>query len=78
MPRTNKSAKVHPLKHAMVWLEWLTGILVSLAVGFALIGDGINQLVLPSWLGGVMASGIVGWVLVIATLIGVIIAIFRK
>ena len=75
MPRTNKPAKVHPLKHVMVWLEWLTGILVSLAVGFTMM---TGSLVLPDWLGGAMASGIVGWVLVIATLIGIITAVFRK
>ena len=75
MPRTNKPAKVHPLKHAMVWLEWLTGILVSLAVGFTMM---TGSLVLPDWLGGAMASAVVGWILVIATLIGVITAIFRK
>ena len=75
MPRTNKPAKTHPLKHVMVWLEWLTGILVSLAVGFSMM---VGNLLLPDWLGGAPASGIVGWVLVIATLIGVIIAIFKK
>ncbi len=74
MPRT-RSSRVHPMKVFLNFAEWLTGILVSLAVGFAMIGE---NLLLPNWLGGAMASMIVGWIIVVITLVGIIIAIFSK
>lgn len=78
MPRRKRASGVHPMKSFLNFTAWLTGILVSLSVGFAMIGDGVNQLILPSWLGGAMASMVVGWIIVVITLIGVITAIFSK
>jgi hypothetical protein len=66
------------MKAFLNFIAWFTGMLISLAVGFAMIGDGVNQLLLPSWLGGAMASLIVGWIIVLLTLIGIITAIFSK
>ena len=54
---------------------WLTGILVSLAVGFAMI-DGI--LPLPIWLGGTIAAQAAGWIVVILTLVSVVLAIINQ
>ena len=55
--------------------EWLTGILVSLAVGFGMI-SGI--LTIP-WLG---SAGIIvvwaGWIVVILTVISIVLAITNK
>lgn len=76
MPRRNRTLRVHPLKGFLNFLAWLTGVLVSLAVGFAMMPNG--SLLLPTWLGGALASTIVGWVIIIATFVGVITAIFSK
>ena len=56
-------------------VAWLTGVLVSLSVGFAMI-DGI--LTLPTWLGGEMLAWIVGWVVVATTLVSAVLAILQK
>ncbi|MDP3987068.1 MAG: hypothetical protein Q8P81_02470 [Nanoarchaeota archaeon] len=57
------------------FIAWLTGVLVSLSVGFAMI-DGI--LTLPTWLGGGVLAMLVGWVVVITTLISVVLAILKN
>jgi len=53
-------------------IAWLTGIIVSLAVGFALIG---GTLAVPKI--GVL-NVIAGWIVVITTLLGAILAILQK
>jgi len=57
------------------FVAWLTGVLVSLSVGFAMI-DG--TLSLPTWLGGDVLAMVVGWVVVITTLISAVLAILRQ
>lgn len=54
---------------------WLTGVLVSLAVGFGMI-NGI--LPLPIWLGGTIAAQAAGWIVVVLTLVSVILAIINR
>lgn len=56
------------------FVVWLTGVLVSLSVGFAMI-DGI--LSLPTWVGGSLVAMIVGWVVVITTLLSAVLALLR-
>ena len=56
-------------------VAWLTGVLVSLSVGFEMI-DGI--LTLPTWLGGQMLAWIVGWVVVATTIVSAVLAILQK
>jgi predicted outer membrane lipoprotein len=56
------------------FVAWLTGVLVSLAVAFGMIN---KVLLLPKWLGGSVVTVIAGWVVVVVTLLGVLIAIFR-
>lgn len=51
---------------------WLTGIIVSLSVGFAMI-DGV--LSLPSWLGGSIVAQVAGWIVVVLTIVGAVLAI---
>ena len=51
---------------------WLTGVIVSLSVGFAMID---RVLSLPSWLGGSIVAQVAGWIVVVLTIIGVILAI---
>lgn len=57
------------------FIAWLTGVIVSLAVGFAMIG---GTLTLPNWLGGSVLAMIAGWVVVITTLLSVVMAILSK
>lgn len=53
-------------------IVWLTAVIVSLSVGFGMIGGTLS---LPSWLGGTTLSMIAGWVVVIGTIISVIMVI---
>ena len=57
------------------FVAWLTGVIVSLSVGFAMI-DGI--LGLPSYLGGATVAVIAGWIVVITTVLSVVLAIVHK
>ena len=59
--------------HSLVgFVAWLTGVIVSLSVAFAMI-DGV--LGLPTWLGGASVAVVAGWIVVISTVIGVILAV---
>lgn len=78
MPRRNRPQKteVHRSRKGFLNLiEWLTSILVSLSVGFSMIG---GSLILPDWIGGATATSAVGWIIVLATFVGIIVAIFKK
>jgi|TARA_B100000315_G_C14134550_1_gene388456 hypothetical protein len=60
-------------------ITWVTGVVVSLVVGAAMTG-GSPTLTLPTWLGGATAAGLlftnlVGWVVIITTLVGAVMAI---
>jgi len=62
------------------FLAWFTGVVVSLVVGNAMIQA---TLVIPSWLGGATATGVwitmvIGWIIVITTLISAVLAIIRR
>lgn len=54
------------------FVAWLTGIIVSLAVGFALIG---GTLAVP-YIG--IVNVIAGWIVIITTLLGVVLALLKK
>lgn len=60
------------MNRGLHFVAWLTGIIVSLSVGFAMI-DGI--LSLPGYLGGSTIAVIAGWIVVLTTAIGVILAV---
>jgi len=59
---------------ALHFITWLTGVIVSLAVGFAMIG---GTLTLPWWLGGDVLAMIAGWVVVITTILSAVLAIIK-
>lgn len=59
---------------ALHFVTWLTGVIVSLAVGFAMIG---GTLTLPWWLGGSVLAMIAGWVVIITTIISAVLAIVK-
>jgi len=67
--------KGNVLKVLLGFLAWLTGVVVSLSVGFAMID---NILGLPSYLGGTSVAMVAGWVVVITTIVSVILAIIHK
>jgi hypothetical protein len=64
--------KKNPLGSLISFIAWLTGVIVSLAVGVALI-QGI--LVVP-YIG--IVNEIAGWIVVFTTLLGAILAIINK
>lgn len=51
---------------------WITGIIVSLSVAFAMINGTLG---LPTWLGGETVSSIAGWIVLVTTVIGVVLAL---
>ncbi|MDP3992273.1 MAG: hypothetical protein Q8P79_02065 [Nanoarchaeota archaeon] len=59
----------------MNFIAWLTGVLVSLSVGFAMIEGTLS---LPTWLGGGVLAMVVGWVVVVTTLISAVMAVLRQ
>lgn len=61
-------------------IAWVTGVIVSLVVGFGMINGTLN---LPGWLGGGSTAGMwivlaAGWVVVITTLIGAVLAVLQR
>jgi len=56
------------------FIAWLVGVIVALSIGFAMT---TKTLGLPAWLGGTTVSVIAGWVIIIATILGVIMAIIK-
>ena len=57
------------------FIVWLTGIIVSLAVAFGMIN---GVLTLPSWFGGEVVAYVFGWIVVVTTLLGVVLAVARS
>jgi hypothetical protein len=61
-------------------IAWVTGVVVSLVVGFGMIN---GTLTLPMWLGGSSYAGSLvviaaGWIVVITTLIGAVLAVLQR
>jgi sterol desaturase/sphingolipid hydroxylase (fatty acid hydroxylase superfamily) len=56
------------------FVTWLTGIIVSLSVGFAMVG---GTLTLPWWMGGSTLAMIAGWIVVITTIISAVLAVLK-
>ncbi len=56
------------------FLMWLVGVIVALTIGFAMIKGTLS---LPVWLGGATLAMIAGWIVVIATVLGVILEIIE-
>ncbi len=56
----------------LTFVAWLTGVIVSLAVGFALTAGTLSV----PYIG--IVNVIAGWVVILTTLIGVVLAILNK
>ncbi|MBD3247402.1 hypothetical protein GF378_02165 [Candidatus Pacearchaeota archaeon] len=65
-------AKNGGMSTLVTFIAWLTGVIVSLAVGFGLVG---GTLAVP-YLG--VLNEIAGWVVVVVTILGAIMAIAGK
>ncbi|MEX0921109.1 MAG: hypothetical protein WDZ62_02495 [Candidatus Pacearchaeota archaeon] len=59
------------------FVAWITGVIVSLSVGFSMASTEAGTLSLPLWLGGSVVAQIAGWIVIITTLIGIISAILE-
>jgi len=73
-------AKSKPISNLVNIAAWITGVLVSLAVGFGMTAGGALNQSIP-WLSAI-GNGIIialaGWIVVILTIISVILAIADK
>lgn len=68
-------AKKGTLGKVLAFIAWLTGVIVSLSVGFAMTDQ---ILTLPLWLGGATVAVVAGWIVVITTIVGVVLAIINS
>ncbi len=68
-------AKNNNIGKVLNFVVWLTGILVSLSVGFAMVS---GTLTLPFWLGGRVLAMIVGWIVIVTTIASAVLALIRK
>jgi len=66
-------AKARPISALVSIAVWLTGVLVSLAVGFGMI----DQVLTVRWI-PLIATVWAGWVVVILTVLSVILAIIER
>ena len=71
-----KARKKTPfVEFLLTFVALASGFLVSIAVGYAMI-DG--TLTLPNFLGGEIVSNIVGWIVIVTTVLSVVLSFFRK
>lgn len=54
-------------------IAWLTGVLVSLSVGFGMIGEVLTIPYIPN-----VVTIIAGWIVVIGVILSVVLAIFNQ
>ena len=66
-------AQGKPISNLVHLAAWLTGVLVSLAVGFGMV-DGILSI---RWIPAVVTV-IAGWIVVVLTVVSVVLAIANK
>jgi hypothetical protein len=70
-------AKIKPISSLVNIIAWLTGVLVSLAVGFGMV-DKVLGIRWISDIGAGIVTVIAGWIVIALTLLGVILAIASK
>ncbi len=65
------------VKNLLNLVAWLTGVLVSLAVGFAMIG---GSLTIPWFdsLGIGVVTIVAGWIVVLTTLLSIVLAVLKQ
>ena len=67
-------AKKGSLSKLLNFIAWLTGVIVALSVGLAMIS---SDLTLPLWLGGDIVAQVAGWIVVITTIVSAVMAIIE-
>jgi uncharacterized membrane protein YdbT with pleckstrin-like domain len=70
MPKKERARPVSALVQLVVWL---TGVLVSLAVGFAMADGMLTVRYIP-----LIVTQVAGWVVVVLTLLSVILAVLDR
>jgi len=55
------------------FVAWLTGIIIALAIGFAMIGGTLTVPYIPA-----IIAVIAGWIVIISTVAGAILAIINR
>jgi len=63
------------IENTLSFFAWFSGMLVSLVVGYSVWSGAIQ---VPEILGGYLFSNILGWTIVLTTIITVILSFFRK
>jgi uncharacterized membrane protein YdbT with pleckstrin-like domain len=66
-------AKSKPVANIVNIAAWITGVLVSLAVGFGMVDGTLSVMFIPA-----VITAVAGWVVVILTIISVVLAIANK
>lgn len=73
-------AKSKSVANVINVVAWITGVLVSLAVGFSMTGRGALNQSIPglSAIGNGIIVALAGWIVVILTIISIVLAIANK
>ena len=66
-------AQGKPISNLLHLAAWLTGVLVSLAVGFGMVDE-----VLSIWWVPAIVTVIAGWIVVVLAIVSVVLAIANK
>ncbi len=66
-------AKGRPISNLVHLAAWLTGVLVSLAVGFGMVDK-----ILTIWWIPEVVTVVAGWIVVVLTVVSVVLAIANK
>ncbi len=62
-----------PVSNLVNLAAWLTGILVSLAVGFGMVGGALTIPYIPE-----IITVVAGWIVVVLTIVSIVLAIANK
>jgi amino acid transporter len=70
-----KTKKSNHLENYLSFFAWFSGMLVSIVVGYAVLAGPIQ---LPEILGNHLFSNIIGWAIIITTIVTIVLSFFRK
>ena len=63
------------IENALSFFAWFSGMLVSFVVGYSVWSGAIE---VPEILGGHLFSNVLGWAIVLTTLVTIVLSFFRK
>jgi len=75
-----KNTNAGPVKSLVSLAVWITGVLVSLAVGFGMTAGGALNQSIPyiSGISGGIIISIAGWIVIVLTLVSMVLAIINN